>query len=218
MQALTHKPNSVLLDLVMMSLEKTNASLTLCDINNDFPVIYVNRAFEETTGYSFSEIEGKNLRFLQGPETDRKTVREIGTSIRQGRPVSLPILNYKKDGDQFINHLELSPLHDAQGNIVAYCGFQFDCTHYYKEKETELSYQKEKLKVLESMSFNIAKMASVILQPTETVSRQLRQSPNQQEVFLEGLDDVVHGISRAQELMEYLQEMVSENKANDNNC
>jgi PAS domain-containing protein len=34
----------------------------------DMPLIYVNEAFQETTGYLSSEVLGRNCHFLQGPD------------------------------------------------------------------------------------------------------------------------------------------------------
>jgi PAS domain S-box-containing protein len=38
----------------------------------DYPLIFVNPAFERMTGYSFEEVNGKNCRFLQCPFTDQE--------------------------------------------------------------------------------------------------------------------------------------------------
>jgi PAS domain-containing protein len=43
----------------------------------DNPIIFVNPAFTELTGYSSAEAIGQNCRFLQGPLTDRKVISEI---------------------------------------------------------------------------------------------------------------------------------------------
>ena len=46
----------------------------------DCPVIYCSSAFEKLTGYTRSEVCGRNCRFLQGPETsanDTKVIREV---------------------------------------------------------------------------------------------------------------------------------------------
>ena len=43
----------------------------------DNPIVFVNSAFTELTGYSSAEAIGRNCRFLQGPDTDRKVVSDI---------------------------------------------------------------------------------------------------------------------------------------------
>ena len=37
----------------------------------DMPLVYVNPAFEQLTGYAAAEVLGRNCRFLQGEDTDQ---------------------------------------------------------------------------------------------------------------------------------------------------
>jgi PAS domain-containing protein len=43
----------------------------------DNPIVFVNPAFTELTGYSSTEAIGRNCRFLQGPLSDPKVISEI---------------------------------------------------------------------------------------------------------------------------------------------
>ncbi|MGR3467157.1 MAG: PAS domain-containing protein, partial [Shimia sp.] len=43
----------------------------------DNPIVYVNRAFEEVTGYSQAAAVGRNCRFLQGEGTDLADVQAL---------------------------------------------------------------------------------------------------------------------------------------------
>ncbi|MGD9272455.1 MAG: PAS domain-containing protein, partial [Syntrophobacterales bacterium] len=42
-----------------------------------YPVIYVNDAFAEITGYSSEEIVGQSPAILQGPKTDRDVLNRL---------------------------------------------------------------------------------------------------------------------------------------------
>jgi diguanylate cyclase (GGDEF)-like protein/PAS domain S-box-containing protein len=92
------------------------------------PVIHASESFGQLTGYSREEILGRNCRFLQGPDTDPVTVAEIREAVRQGRPCDTEILNYRKDGTPFWNHLRITPLHSADGEPMFYVGVQHDVT------------------------------------------------------------------------------------------
>ncbi|MFL5257423.1 MAG: PAS domain-containing protein, partial [Rhodopila sp.] len=49
--------------------------MALADTNlPDCPLVYVNPAFCDLTGYTSEEAVGRNCRFLQGPETDPATI------------------------------------------------------------------------------------------------------------------------------------------------
>jgi hypothetical protein len=55
-----------------------STAFTICTTAKDQPIVYTNRSFEKLTGYSLSEIRGKNSRFLQSPngEVKRGSVRQ----------------------------------------------------------------------------------------------------------------------------------------------
>ncbi len=94
----------------------------------DNPIIYVNSYFQKLTGYGADEIVGKNCRFLQGPESDRNVVHEIQSAIQAKIDFRGEILNYRKDGTAFWNHLTISPVLDAEGGVPFFVGIQQDVT------------------------------------------------------------------------------------------
>jgi hypothetical protein len=63
-------------------------------------------------------------RVSQGPLTDRNTVKSISHGVREGTDVHAIILNYRKDGSPFWNHLFIAPLRDTTGTIVHFVGVQ----------------------------------------------------------------------------------------------
>ncbi len=56
--------------ILKRALESSTTGIVIVDSTvSDQPLIYVNKSFEEITGYSREFSVGKNCRFLQGPET-----------------------------------------------------------------------------------------------------------------------------------------------------
>ncbi|MFB2939174.1 PAS domain S-box protein [Aerosakkonemataceae cyanobacterium BLCC-F154] len=106
---------------------------------SNLPVIYCNPAFEKTTGYTASEVIGKNCRLLQGKDTDLNAIAQIRQAIKEGRECCVVLKNYRKDGQHFWNELTISPVHDAQGKLTHFIGIQNDIT---ERKEIEDSLQK----------------------------------------------------------------------------
>ncbi|MBK9038271.1 MAG: PAS domain-containing protein [Bdellovibrionales bacterium] len=94
----------------------------------DNPIIYVNPHFQKLTGYSADEIIGKNCRFLQGPESDKTVVRECHDAIHSNVHFRGELVNYRKDGSLFWNHLTVSPVKDEAGNALFFVGIQLDVT------------------------------------------------------------------------------------------
>ena len=50
------------------------------------------------TQYKREEIVGRNCRFLQGPLSDRETIKKISKAVKGGKHIGTCIVNYKKDG------------------------------------------------------------------------------------------------------------------------
>jgi len=90
----------------------------------DNPMIFVSEEFEAQTGYSPKEALGQNCRFLQGPETEPKAVAAIRKAIKTKSPITVDILNYKKDGTKFWNRLRIRPLYSEAGKVIFYAGAQ----------------------------------------------------------------------------------------------
>ena len=94
----------------------------------DNPLVFVNPAFERTTGYAGTEVEGRNCRFLQGPDTDPAAVQEVRDALAREEHRTVTLLNYRKDGSAFWNELSLSPVYDAHGELTHFVGIQSDVT------------------------------------------------------------------------------------------
>ncbi|MFB6173533.1 MAG: helix-turn-helix domain-containing protein [Halobacteriales archaeon] len=111
------------------ALDEAPVGITIADTNRpDAPLIYTNDSFVEVTGYETDEVLGTNCRFLQGPGTDAETVAEIREAVEAGDPVSVDLRNYRRDGTEFWNRLELTPIEERDGEVTCYAGFQQDIT------------------------------------------------------------------------------------------
>lgn len=92
----------------------------------DNPIVFANEAFQKLTGYTRSEIVGRNCRFLQGPETCREDVARVRRAIAEGESIEIDLLNYRKDGTTFWNALYMSPVKDEAGRIRFFFASQLD--------------------------------------------------------------------------------------------
>jgi len=103
--------------------------ITVCDATHyDNPLIYMNPAFEEMTGYSPDEVLGQNCRFMQGSDTDQTALVTLHDAIRDARSTRVLLRNYRKDGTLFWNQLYLSPIFDSAGKLSLFVGIQNDVT------------------------------------------------------------------------------------------
>lgn len=127
--------------LLERGIQATPNGVVMADATQpDMPLVYANDAFHAMTGFTPEEILGRNCRFLQGNETDPDTVAAIHDAIAKRRAANVTLLNYRKDGTSFWNHLSLSPVFDDQGDCTHYIGIQQDITRQ-REQEAQLAYQ-----------------------------------------------------------------------------
>jgi PAS domain S-box-containing protein len=92
----------------------------------DNPLEVANAAFCELTGYSESEVVGRNCRFLAGEATEPWVTDQIRTAIGSRRPVLVDILNYRRDGTPFRNGVLVTPLFDENGQLAWFLGSQVE--------------------------------------------------------------------------------------------
>ncbi|KAG6006201.1 hypothetical protein E4U21_007240 [Claviceps maximensis] len=101
-----------------------SVALVLCDLElPDQPIVYATDAFCDLTGYSKSEILGRNCRFLQSPNQTRKGNSPVAPNSHNktatsrmreavdGRTeIQLNVVNYRKNGQEFTNCISIIPL------------------------------------------------------------------------------------------------------------
>lgn len=90
------------------------------------PIVAVNAAFCQLTGYSIDEIIGRNCKFLAGPATEPWLTERIAAGIREHRSVLVEILNYKRDGTPFRNAVLVAPVFDHDGLLNYFIGSQVE--------------------------------------------------------------------------------------------
>jgi PAS domain S-box-containing protein len=97
--------------------------------------VYVNPAFERTTGYPAEEALGRNCRFLQGEDHDQPALEELRTAIHEERHCTVVLRNYRKDGTMFWNELSVYPVRNEKGHMTNFVGVQNDVTERIRAEE-----------------------------------------------------------------------------------
>ncbi|WP_353931698.1 PAS domain S-box protein [Okeanomitos corallinicola TIOX110] len=118
--------------------------IIISDANHpEYPIIYVNPAFEKITGYEYKEVRGQNCRFLQGNDINQPGLYELRAAIKAGRSCTVTIRNYCKDGTLFWNELSISPIYDDNEKLTHFIGIQNDITKR-QVAEAELKEKEER--------------------------------------------------------------------------
>mmetsp|Transcript_50369 Transcript_50369/g.157313 ORF Transcript_50369/g.157313 Transcript_50369/m.157313 type:complete len:751 (-) Transcript_50369:105-2357(-) len=92
------------------------------------PIVFASEGFFKMTGYEPAEILGHSLEKLYGADSDPTTVAMIREAMETHQAVSTCILNYRKDGRSFWNHLSLQPVSDSSGSLRYYVATQYTGT------------------------------------------------------------------------------------------
>jgi PAS domain S-box-containing protein len=135
------------LELYRHAMDDATTGICITDADGDQPLTYVNDAFEEITGYQESEVLGRNCRFLQGENTSDAAVQQLHDAITDGESVQVVLRNYRKDGTEFWNQVEISPVYDADDELTQFVGFQSDVTERH-DLQDQLSEERETLERL----------------------------------------------------------------------
>ena len=139
LESFKDEPPMALASLKELAMDSVQEGVTIADFSlPDQPLVYANHGFELITGYSIEETVGHNCRFLQGAGTEPEKVEHIRRCINAGLPCTVQLKNYRKNGEEFVNHLSLTPIRTARGRVTHYVGIQSDVTELINTREAEL--------------------------------------------------------------------------------
>ena len=150
-------------NIFFAAVESTRTAMSVSDPRQpDNPLVFVNRAFREMTGYSNEDLVGRNCRFLQGPDSDRETVEAMRAAIESQTEIDVEILNYRKDGSTFWNAIYIVPVYDDSGQLLYFFGSQQDVSRR-RDAEDALR-QSQKMEALGQLTGGIAHDFNNLLQ------------------------------------------------------
>ena len=109
-----------------VAVQTTTNSVTITDRFGH--LIWVNPAFLSTCGYTEDFVIGKTAgSFLQGADTSQDTVKIMREAIKNHKGFDVEILNYKKSGESFWQHIIATPILYNDGS-AGYVSIQEDIT------------------------------------------------------------------------------------------
>ena len=112
--------------LLEASMEESYNSIIISEARPGYPIIYVNPAFCELTGYGPHEVMGKSPSILQGPKTDQKVIERLNADISEGKLFHGRAINYRQDGTEFMMEWKIAPIRNEKNDITHYIAIQRD--------------------------------------------------------------------------------------------
>ena len=117
------------------AIEQTAESVVITD--PDANIVYVNPAFERTSGYTSDEVVGRNPRILQSNQQTPAFYAGMWSNLRAGATWTGELVNRRKDGTTYTEEASITPVVDASGALTSYVAVKRDVTHL-REVETTL--------------------------------------------------------------------------------
>src|SRR3989338_5914193 len=109
-----------------------NAVVITC---RDGIITLVNPAFTQLTGYSPEEVIGQNPRLLKSGTQDQPFYENLWNTILSGQVWSGEIVNRRKDGMLYAEEQTITPVRDAQGDIIHFIAIKQNITERKRAEE-----------------------------------------------------------------------------------
>ena len=86
--------------------QKVSPSASLIRTSLTIP-LFISAVVYKVTGYEFDDIVGRKCRFLQGEKTSPTDEKRISDASKSEEECSVNLLNYEKDGTEFVDEVRL---------------------------------------------------------------------------------------------------------------
>lgn len=113
------------------ALQSTPVGVMIRDLRQaGQPIVFINRAFSDLTGYEAIDLRGKDLGFLLGARPNPEHLADMQQNLARHQSYSFATQTYRKDSSSFWCEWHVSPLLDKQGNVTHIVKFFADITNF----------------------------------------------------------------------------------------
>lgn len=127
-------------NLVTLSRAVEQSMSSVIIFTPEADVKYVNKKFEEVTGYTSDDLIGKSIYDFEHVEGFENRLKEVLDTVLSGQEWRGEVMNRKKDGKPLWEYVVISPIKDSNGDVKHILSVREDITQK-KEYEDKLIYQ-----------------------------------------------------------------------------
>lgn len=193
------------LRLLHSAVMQTRESILITDAELDLPgprIVFVNPAFSRMTGYTAEEAIGKTPRILQGPRTDRAVVRRLRKNLERGESFEGEAIQYRKDGTEYYQEWQVTPLLNADGKTTHYVAIQRDISEQRK-LQTQFR-QSQKMEAFGQLAGGVAHDFNNILAVIQMQAGLLKAEPGISPEQIEAAGEIEKSAQRGANLTRQL--------------
>ncbi len=114
------------LHLRLAALEAAPVGIVITDV--DGIIEWANPRLLEMTGYRFEEVRGQHTRLFSSGKQPAEFYRDLWTTVLDGRMWQGQLVNRRKDGSEYVEAMEITPVQDASGTIRRFVAAKQDVT------------------------------------------------------------------------------------------
>ena len=171
-------------ELERLSLVADRTTNAVMITNQKDQLTWVNKGFENLTGYTLKEVEGrKPASFLRSEKTNKQNAARIDKLAKKLKPFKGEILNQKKNEELFWAEIFVTPILDKDQNFQGFINIQNDATKKVErnqELKKALALSRQQSKRLQNfthiVSHNFRSHGANIYQLTEELKKEQDQS------------------------------------------
>lgn len=108
------------------AVEHSGHAIYITDV--DGTITYVNRSFEDLTGYGYDEAVGETPQLLNSGRMDDEYFQRLWSTITGGETFEERIIDKDSDGRLYRAHQTIAPLTDERGTVTGFVAVQTDIT------------------------------------------------------------------------------------------
>ncbi len=138
---------------LQLVVEQSPSSIVITDI--DGTIEYVNPAFTEITGYSFTEAVGQNPRVLKSGQTPEQRFTQLWETITAGSVWRGEFTNKKKNGELYIENVLVVPIKNTADEITHFVAVKENITELKRARKIAVQANQAKSNFLSQMSHEL---------------------------------------------------------------
>ncbi len=124
--------------LFLETVEQAPIAISITDPSAQ--ILYANAVFEEMTGYGREEIIGKNQSVLSSHSTPASVYQDLWQTINSKKVWRGALINHRRDGEDYLAELTVSPVLNANNEISYFLGMHRDISEMH-QLEQRLKFQ-----------------------------------------------------------------------------